>query len=183
MSHASDERLHFLTEEACEVGQIVQKIHRFGMEAFNPEDPMRATNRMLLHREIGDLLYTAELMVACGDLQVDRLCTAMQNKAAKLRKFSRHQDVEELPVPCTIVFANPPQGQRTPTSYIHNMMEDIRCACGDHLRPYLSPHGKGWAVYLADTKADFTGTAVVAMFAADTVEEAVRAAFEHISAR
>jgi len=117
-------------------------------------------------------------MVACGDLQVDLLCRAMQNKAAKMRHFTHHQDLEEFPTPCTILFANPPQAQRTPTSYIHNMLEDIKEKldkdAGGTMRMHLAPYGKGWGVFLVSER----GAGHV--FEADTVEDVVRFAYEEI---
>jgi len=178
MSASSDERLHYLTEEACEVGHIVQKIHRFGPDAFDANDPAHTTNHMLLHKEVGDALYVVELMVACGDLQVDLLCRAMQNKAAKMRHFTRHQDLEEFPTPCTVIFANPPQAQRTPTSYIHNMLEDIKekldKATDGTTHMHLAPYGKGWGVFLTSDSGDRS------IFEAATVEDVVRFAYEEI---
>lgn len=123
--------LHLLTEEGCEVGQVVQKIHRFGFTAYNPDDELKTTNRELLEREAGDFLYIVELLVNQGVLRPEKLADAMFAKHGKLKRFTSIPH-DELPAPCTILLANPPSGQVVPSSTMHSKIRHIHEVCKRH---------------------------------------------------
>lgn len=171
------EQLHCLTEEACEVGQITQKIQRFGMSCFNPDDPNKTTNHDLLEHEVGHFLYIVEMMVALGALRVERLCQSMQHKAKKLPRFTHYQ--EDFPDPCSIIFAHPIEAQRPRPSHLNMALEDITEAMKKFdgmLTVRISPTENGWALRIHDThnKAD------VAVFEGETVDQAVHYAHDYV---
>ena len=51
-----------IASEAGEVAQIAGKTGCFGQGSYNPHDEKKTTNIVLLGREIGNLLYVAELL-------------------------------------------------------------------------------------------------------------------------
>ena len=120
--------LVLLTEESCEVGQVVQKIHRFGFAAFNPNDEARTTNRQILEHEVGDFLYVVELLVATGALRPEHLTWAMYKKCDKLKRFT-HIPQDELPMPGTILLANPQSAQPVPSSTMHAKLKHLHETC------------------------------------------------------
>ena len=52
--------LNQLSEEMCEVGQVVSKINRFGIESVKPGEEL--TNRQKLVEELNDVYATIELL-------------------------------------------------------------------------------------------------------------------------
>lgn len=85
------ERLVILAEECSEVQQIVCKIIRHGFESHNPHDDNRTTNRELLEKELGDLLYAIDLLFNNRD--VNDLTVSGHEISAPIRKkpYLHHQ--------------------------------------------------------------------------------------------
>lgn len=83
------EALIILAEECCEVGQIVAKIHRWGLDSNNKGNHP-TTNRDELIREMGDVM--AMIRIVQGELGISDadLARAVQNKLEKLRVYSRN---------------------------------------------------------------------------------------------
>lgn len=81
-----NELLVILQEECAEVSQVISKIHRFGMEAQNPET--REHNIDALHKEVGDLLCMVELCIEKGILSEEELFLYTAMKREKLKKWS-----------------------------------------------------------------------------------------------
>lgn len=81
-----NELLVILQEECAEVSQAISKIHRFGMEAQNPET--REHNIDALHKEVGDLLCMVELCIEKGILSEEELFLYIAMKREKLKKWS-----------------------------------------------------------------------------------------------
>jgi hypothetical protein len=88
LTEAKQERLAMLAEEASEVVQIVCKILRHGMESFHPDAPS-LTNKMLLEREIGDLMGIAHEMAMRGDVSIEAI---EHFTGAKAKKYMHHQE-------------------------------------------------------------------------------------------
>lgn len=83
------EALVILAEECCEVGQIIAKIHRWGLDSTN-NGAMPGTNRDELVKEIGDVMAMIRIVqeeLAISDVD---LAIAVQNKLDKLKVYSRH---------------------------------------------------------------------------------------------
>lgn len=81
------EALVILAEECCEVGQIIAKIHRWGLDSNN-NGSLPTNNRDELIKELGDVL--AMIRIVQGELgicDVD-LARASQNKLEKLKVYS-----------------------------------------------------------------------------------------------
>lgn len=128
MSQLEATALVHLTEECCETGQIVQKIHRFGMAEYNGDDPNKTTNRELLEREVGHVLCMVEVLTHLGVLRPEKLAAGIRMKHEKLRKFSPLTK-EDMPNPCTILLANPPEAQAPHASTMHAKMTRIDELC------------------------------------------------------
>jgi NTP pyrophosphatase (non-canonical NTP hydrolase) len=81
------EALVILSEECCEVGQIVAKIHRWGLGSTN-QGALKTTNRDELIKEMGDVL--AMIRIVQGELNIsdNDLAIASQNKLEKLKIYS-----------------------------------------------------------------------------------------------
>lgn len=68
LSDTEYERLAILIEELGEVHQIVGKILRHGFESYSPHDAHKITNRTLLERELGDVVFAVEFLTKSGDI-------------------------------------------------------------------------------------------------------------------
>lgn len=90
LTAAELERLAMLSEEAGEIVQMVGKILRHGYESYHPNDDDKTTNRVLLRREINDLIGVVHGMVQENDLSP---LTFYDTEAAWKRKlkYSHHQ--------------------------------------------------------------------------------------------
>ncbi|SEN44247.1 MazG nucleotide pyrophosphohydrolase domain-containing protein [Nitrosomonas marina] len=87
---AETERLSILAEEMGECLQAIGKILRHGYESCHPKD-MSSTNRELLQKELGDVLYTLLLMSAAGDVSIDSINHWSTKKAQKIKEYTHHQ--------------------------------------------------------------------------------------------
>lgn len=76
-----------LIEEASEVIQAARKCDRFGMYNYNPMSLDKRLNFEQLEAEIGDLLATVKILIACNKLSKRRIDEAEVKKLVKLRKF------------------------------------------------------------------------------------------------
>lgn len=83
------EALVILAEECCEVGQIVSKIHRWGLDSTN-QGEFSTTNRDELVKELGDLMAMIRIVQENLEISEDDLSRAVQNKLTKLRIYSRN---------------------------------------------------------------------------------------------
>lgn len=86
LTPAEAERLAMLAEEAGEIVQAVGKVLRHGYSSTHPDGG--PDNRVLLHKEVSDLLAIAQTMVATGDLT--QLSKAQDVWRKKLR-YTHHQ--------------------------------------------------------------------------------------------
>lgn len=84
------ERLALLLEELGETQQIIGKILRHGYESYNPIHPS-GSNREMLEKELGDVLFAIELMKLNGDIDEDSISEASKNKSLKIRQYLHHQ--------------------------------------------------------------------------------------------
>lgn len=83
------EALVILAEECCEVGQIIAKIHRWGLDS-NHHGNLPSTNRDELIKEIGDVMAMIRIVkeeLAISDFDLAR---AERSKLDKLKVYSRH---------------------------------------------------------------------------------------------
>jgi len=64
------ERLDMLAEECAEVIQIVGKIKRHGYDSYHPHDLEKTPNRLLLKREILDVVAVVSAMGAKKDFPI-----------------------------------------------------------------------------------------------------------------
>lgn len=81
------EALVILAEECCEVGQIIAKIHRWGLDSTN-NGSLSSTNRDELIKEIGDVMTMVRIVQAELDISDADLAKATQNKLEKLKVYS-----------------------------------------------------------------------------------------------
>lgn len=87
INNRATEALVILAEECCEVGQIISKIHRWGLDS-NHNGSLPSTNRDELVNELGDLM--AMIRIVQGELDISDvdIAKAMQNKIEKLKIYS-----------------------------------------------------------------------------------------------
>lgn len=83
------EALVILAEECCEVGQIVAKIHRWGLDSTN-NMVMPRSNRDELVKEMGDVMALIKIVKEELKISDQELAQAVQAKLDKLRIYSRH---------------------------------------------------------------------------------------------
>lgn len=93
MTEAELERLAILAEEAAEVQQIVMKIIRHGYGSHNPFDETKTPNRELLNKELGDLQYAIQLMIAHHDINSMAISKYKLEKPVKMNKYLHHNAV------------------------------------------------------------------------------------------
>lgn len=80
-----------LTEECCEVGQIVSKIKRFGLTDVNVLEPDGPNNLQRLKAELNDIMAVVDFLVQDGALPPDWQDSYAQNqKQFKLLKFMKY---------------------------------------------------------------------------------------------
>ncbi len=79
LTAAQKERLYLLSEEASEIIKEVMKILRFGYESHHPDKP-EETNLVLLQTELGNLGAAMGLMFINGDIDVDAINAAADDK-------------------------------------------------------------------------------------------------------
>lgn len=93
MSEAELERLALLSEELGEVQQIVGKIIRHGYSSYSPLDESKTTNRKLLEKELGDVLFAANLMIANNDISQTVIQNRSHYKRDTIQKYLHHNTV------------------------------------------------------------------------------------------
>ena len=81
-----NEILVILQEECAEVSQVISKIHRFGLQGYNPIT--EEYNDELLHQEVGDLMCMIDLCIKNGILRESDLVFHQELKREKLKKWS-----------------------------------------------------------------------------------------------
>jgi NTP pyrophosphatase (non-canonical NTP hydrolase) len=81
------EALVILAEECCEVGQIIAKIHRWGLDSTN-QGALPVTNRDELIKEMGDVMAMIRIVRAELDIGEAEIEAAIRNKIEKLRVYS-----------------------------------------------------------------------------------------------
>lgn len=90
LSPAELERLALVAEECAEVQQIIMKIIRHGYESYHPNDLDKITNRILLTKELGDLVFCIGLMVAYEDVDHASVEEAIDEKSSRVWKYLHH---------------------------------------------------------------------------------------------
>lgn len=90
LSEAQAERIALLMEECAEVVQICGKILRHGMESCHPDDAKKTTNRRLLEKEVGHVMFASQLMCKNGDLWVASIEVSKGAKGATIHNFLHH---------------------------------------------------------------------------------------------
>ncbi len=91
LTPAEAERLAMLAEECAEVIQIVSKIQRHGYESWHPDDPVKATNRSMLCKEITDIAAVVSAMTDLGDIETITIVNIKDAWKRKLR-YAHHQE-------------------------------------------------------------------------------------------
>lgn len=92
LNDAQIERLSLLLEEMGEATQWIGKILRHGYESHDPTRPAQGSNRELLERELGDVLFSIELLTATGDLGENNIDENRILKARTIWKWLHHQE-------------------------------------------------------------------------------------------
>ncbi len=93
LSESELERLALLAEEAAELIQAIGKIIRHGYEFNNPDRVEDGTNREQLEAEIGDVLYSIELMHENDDIDKWSVEAGCDLAIEKKPKYLHHQSI------------------------------------------------------------------------------------------
>lgn len=88
---AEAERLALLAEESAELIQIIGKILRHGYESYNPDDTYAGSNREQLEAEIGDVVFSIELMQLSDDIDKRNVDIGREIASEKKPKYLHHQ--------------------------------------------------------------------------------------------
>lgn len=96
LTEAETERLAILAEECSEVIQVICKALRHGLESFNPkkqvpDDEFPETNRMMIERELGDLLHAMDRCSVARDLNGAQIEIRRKSKPASILPYLHHQ--------------------------------------------------------------------------------------------
>lgn len=91
MSNAELERLAILVEECAEVQQIAMKIIRHGYESYNPFDENKISNRKLLEKELGDLIFAYRLLLGSNDIDYGEIEKSIGNKSRSIQQYLHFQ--------------------------------------------------------------------------------------------
>lgn len=91
LSPAELERLALLSEELCEVGQVIGKILRHGYESHNPFDRTKTTNRKLLEKELGDVTCAISLLTISADISRNSIKEFASIKLVSVQEYLHHQ--------------------------------------------------------------------------------------------
>lgn len=83
------ERLALLLEEMGEALQIIGKIQRHGFDSTNPFDDGAGTNREMLERELGHVLFAIDLL-ASDDVRWAAIVRSQSNKFANVWQYLHH---------------------------------------------------------------------------------------------
>lgn len=89
MNEKQREILVITQEECAEVIQEISKIFRFGI---NDQHKDGMLHKEKLEMEIGDLLCMINLLTSHGIIRPDEVKFAVDNKASKLKKWSKIYD-------------------------------------------------------------------------------------------
>lgn len=90
------ERLALLMEELAEAIQAIGKIMRHGYSSFDPTKDVRDTdNRTDLEKELGDVMFSIELLSAAGDVDESTIDTFTTMKAQNVWQWLHHQSTAE----------------------------------------------------------------------------------------
>ena len=86
-----DRNLVRLQEECAEVIHIVSKIHRFGLDNWNPEISHRVKNYELLAKELGDLVGVISMITKNKKYKVTQNDLEIQarRKIEKIKEWNR----------------------------------------------------------------------------------------------
>jgi NTP pyrophosphatase (non-canonical NTP hydrolase) len=91
LSDGSQERLHFVMEEAAEVIQACAKILRHGNHSRNPDVENSLTNKEHLSHELGQLMCVVDLMTNYFELDDGLIHDGYAAKERSLLEYSHHQ--------------------------------------------------------------------------------------------
>lgn len=92
LTPSETERLAILMEECGEIVQICGKILRHGYESYNPFDSIKTSNRKLLEKEIGDIVWITKFMAINNDINTTNIIYAEEQKAINIKQYLHHQE-------------------------------------------------------------------------------------------
>lgn len=87
LSDAQLERLSLLAEEMAESTQIISKIIRFGVDAYNPKDLIKKLNKDRLEEELGHVLNVIDMMCKANDISYDKIIEYKNRKANTVKQY------------------------------------------------------------------------------------------------
>jgi len=96
MSEEELERLALLAEECAEVIVAVGKILRHGYQSYNPFHSELGSNKEQLEAEIADVWYAVNLMLGCGDVDIDEINHHLELAAKSKPKYLHYQKRDML---------------------------------------------------------------------------------------
>jgi len=91
LTPAEAERLALLLEEMGEAQHIIGKVLRHGYTSCSPFDAQGTINRVLLEKEVGDVMAALDLLYAANDLSASKTEESRQRKHKTVRRYLHHQ--------------------------------------------------------------------------------------------
>ena len=89
------ERLAILNEECAEVQHIISKILRHGFASHDPtintDEDVVISNRRLLAKELGDLLYSIGMIIGIDDVSERAVSIQVSTRSQNIRKYLKHE--------------------------------------------------------------------------------------------
>jgi hypothetical protein len=92
LNESQIERLAILSEEMGEAQQIIGKILRHGFNSYNPNLLTHTTNRVLLHRELGHVLYAIDMLTDARDVDRTAIRAQTAQKANRIKPYLHYQE-------------------------------------------------------------------------------------------
>lgn len=94
LTEGEQERLVILMEECNEVGSIIGKILRHGYESTNPDGDTSITNRVLLTKELGDVMQAIDMLsLKNNDIIYSDIINYKEVKENRPNKYLHHQPI------------------------------------------------------------------------------------------
>ena len=92
LTPSQTELLALMLEEMGEAQQIIGKVLRHGYRSYNPNDPDKEPNQVLLAKELGHVFAAIQMLVSKQDISGFVLELSREEKHKSVKKWMHHQE-------------------------------------------------------------------------------------------